>query len=146
MLAAFVGIMRNYKQWVVSSIKDKKVAGEFYNAIDWIELNYEKISDLLNPDEVHPGLQFSGIIERLIEGTKDNESYRDIIVAWICEDKKVPFGKILKTKAMRKLWKHSNRLSERHIEQLIALRDKLKNLEYPPSEMKWLVRLIEKRR
>ncbi len=136
--------MQSYYKWVDDNIKSKKSADEMYTAINWMERNAAVVVPMLDNLITHPAFQFNRVIEIITDGIKDNKDYRLLIIDWLVEDGKVPFGKILKTKALRKLKKYFIRLDELELVKLKALFRKLDSLEYKPTEYKWLAKIMER--
>ncbi|CAG7856398.1 hypothetical protein MCAMS1_00860 [biofilm metagenome] len=93
----------------------------------------------------HPILKVTQVIDNMISVIRSGDiNAIELGCELVIEDKKIPFGKGLKSQILRALKNQVGFINPAYRQQISELAIKLLSLEYHPSETKYLCRLVKK--
>lgn len=116
------------------------------NLIKWIDSNSSKIESYIFEDKQgHLGLWGTRIIENIINAIRKGDKQAiELGCKFIVDDRKVMFGKALKSSIASALKKNPESIGLENEIEIIRRTLKLINLEYTPTEVKHYCKLISK--
>lgn len=125
---------------------NKQIDPELNNLISWLNVREHKV--LSNRPAIsynHPTLSNTQIIDNIVIAIKSGDlNAIELGCELVIENKKIPFGKGLKSKILQSLKNQVRFVNQSYRQQLTLLTIKLLTLEYHPTEIKFLYRLIKK--
>ena len=132
-----------YKNFVFSKIDDIKIKDELNYAIKWMELHVAALDIDVSKLHEHPCVGFSSVIDVLLNTWTKDENVRSILINWLCDNKKCPFGMLLKVKAFKSIKKNLGLLSIGDVQQLQGLLARSNQMEYRPREILYLEKILK---
>jgi hypothetical protein len=111
----------------------------------WMADHSSAMSPFWLYDEPHPALRIRRSFEKVQVGIKTGDTRAiDVAIFLICEDPKLPFGKTVKCVLARALNGKRKLLSRAHMDQIKARVAILDELQFPPTELKYIKKLLRK--
>ena len=131
-----------YRNWVKTSLRNEKVIVDTMYAISWMEANVDLIDPEILKRNYHPCLAFSKVIYSFLDKARNDTGSFQPIVNWLAENKRCPFGLILKVKALKIMRRSIGSLNKKMIDQLSALQIRSYEMKYRPREYLYLDKLL----
>jgi len=116
------------------------------NLVRWLEERELRVSSYVPDKRInHPVLKETEIIDGIISALKKGDMNAiELGCELVIENKRIPFGKILKVKILSSLKSQVRFVSPAYKESLSNLAIELLSIDYPPREVKELCKLIKK--
>ena len=140
--ASVLDLFVNYRNWVNASLSEEKVIADTMYAISWMEANVDLIDPEILKRNYHPCLAFSEVICSFLDKAQNKIGSFQPIVNWLTENKRCPFGLILKVKAFKIMRRSIGSLNKSMIDQLSALQIRSYEMKYRPREYLYLDKLL----
>jgi hypothetical protein len=128
---------------VIERVRSGSSSSDLERMLLWAERNkafLDKFIPVLKSD--HVVLFWSSIMGSVFEGihNSDQDAIR-VSLKFIYDDPKVPFGKTIKQRLLKKLRQRAHLIGSGQAIYMDRLIEKLSSLDYPPQELNDLIRL-----
>ena len=129
---------------IIKTMPDKS-ANETLKALAWVEERGNIIKPFLPEASCeHPCLWFDTVMTNIADGVRDEDQAAIRLAAQFIGDSfNVPFGKIIRTKLLKRLKKVTMQIPSEYRQAICSVPEKFANKPYKPQEYRDLIRLVE---